>query len=557
MAHLARQLSWQRALASRHRSDASSSKAQLLRLPGPQRLVDLSKLRGLDVVALNAGFSACRGGLEAYVESWKVRLRPLASGDCLVPLAAFAAESSQTLRPDLRLSVSSERRVQLDVIASTALLKTLNAWRGALAMLGEVAGRQLRVDDMLLGTAMTACGSAWRAVLAMRRPSLHAWNACAAASAAGSAWRLALGAMTSLGHVAFKRDVVTCGSGLHACDVGRSWRMALAIFQEMWEHGPSPNVVACGSALSAASQAARGGYWALEALEDMRFRQLEVGVVCFNAALTACASSSLWVECLALLEEFRPNMVSYGAAMAAMQAVERWKDALGLYADAVTLGLQPSLVAASSALAAYKHEPSAWRLAMEHMAGCKAQHLYPPNLIMANTLSSLCPWRSCTSILQLFPSWRLQAEQQSYGNLATSLNSWRQGLDLLKVLEVADLHLDPVSLSSVLRLQVPRSFVQLMAMVERDALEAVEKGRAHSRSLPTYLLNIRASGALVDAAPGSSAPQKQIHRPVFNGPAVLGGGIAYVLFLAHGMLDRGWPHLLGCDGPSCCSRGRL
>ena len=333
--------------------------------------------------------------------------------------------------------------------------------------------RQLRMDDMLRATATTALGTAWRSAVGIKRSSLHAWNACAAASAAGSAWRFSLATMTFLGHVALKRDVVTCGTALHACDVGRGWRKALAIYQEMWEHGPLPNVVACGSALSAASQAALGGYWALEALKDMRFRQLEVGVVCFNAALTACASSSLWAECLALLEEFRPNMVSYGAAMAAMQAVERWKDALGLYAEAVMIGLQPSLVAASSALAAYRHEPSAWRLAMEHMTGCKAQHLYPPNLIMANTLSSLCPWRSCTSILQLFPSWRLQAEQQSYGNLATSLNSWRQGLQLLKVLQVADLHLDPVSLSSVLRLQVPRSFVQLMAMVERDALEAV------------------------------------------------------------------------------------
>lgn len=392
----------------------------------------------------------------------------------------------------VRLQVMALARVKLDAIAATAVMKSYagETWHPVLALLHEMAGSSIRRDTHLLSAAISACESscAWKFATQIQQQhvflhrSLISWNACLAANAAAAMWCFGLGMLHRLSFLSLRKDVVSCSSVLHACDMGHRWQRALKLFSDMSMHGPSPNAIACGAAISAASSSAGGGRWALTTLKNMHLQRLKLSVVCLNAALSACAFSFLWEECMGLLRTMQHDslsltMISFGAAMSALERVERWKDALGLLAEAFQAGLQSTLVAASSALAACKHEPRAWRLAIQHMKICSLQskhardrrrvfdhtsEVWPPNLIMANTLSSVCEsagqWQQCTEILASLPTWRLRAAQQTYGSIVSSLvasnerGKWQISIGLLNQLRGKDLEMDVIFLGCALSL---------------------------------------------------------------------------------------------------------
>ena len=377
----------------------------------------------------------------------------------------------------------ASHRVELDAIGATTLVKayaTGTTWPRVLSLLHEMANSNMPRDAHLLTAAISACEScAWHAAQiqlengSILQKSLVAWNACVAACAAAAMWCLGLSTVQQLPALSLQKDVVSCSSAVHACSLGKKWPNALHLFSGMWTHGPLPNVVACGAAFNAASNSASGGWWALNALKRMQMQRLKPSVMCLNAALNACACSFLWTECFALLrnmqhDRLQPTMVSFGAAMSASEKVERWTEALELLTEALQAGLQPTLVAVSLALAACKHELRAWELAIQHLARCKeprpgngesspavrsrcGQEMWPPNLILANTLSSTCEsagkWQQCAVILTSLPAWRLQAAGQTYGSFVSSLlaskgkGKWQISLGILGQLAAA--HLDP------------------------------------------------------------------------------------------------------------------
>eukprot|EP00435_Cladocopium_sp_Y103_P032548 s3879_g8.t1 len=385
-------------------------------------------------------------------------------------------------------------RVELDAIAATTVIKayaTGTIWPRVLLLLHEMADSNLQRDAHLLTAAINACeSSAWHAAQiqlengSTLHKSLVAWNACVAACAAAAMWCLGLSMVQQLPSLSLQKDVVSYSSAVHACSLGKKWPTAVHLFSGMWIQGPLPNVVACGAAFNAASNSASGGWWVLAALKRMEMRRLKPSVVCFNAALNACACSFLWAECLALLrtmqpDRLKPTMVSFGAAMSASEKVERWMEALELLTEALQAGLQPTLVAVSLALLACKHEPRAWELAIQHLARCKETRpengkaslavsgdcgleIWPPNLILANTLSSTCEsagkWQQCAVILTSLPAWRLQAAGQTYGSFVSSLlasrgkGQWQISVHILGQLQAAHLEIDIACLDCALSL---------------------------------------------------------------------------------------------------------
>ena len=379
--------------------------------------------------------------------------------------------------------------VEVDAIATTTLLKAFETgmtWYPVLSLLQGVARWNIRQDSYLLGAAISACEScgAWDYAFHIQNAfskdsnqqkpsafldkSLHAWNSCLAASAGASMWCLGLVTLDQLSFAKLQKDVVSCSSVLHACDIGKRWQRALHLFSDMLDYGPSPNVVASGAAISAASKSMRGGEWALKELKRMEMKQMQLNVVCLNAAMSACATSILWAECLFLLrvKHRMPSMVSFGAAISAFERVERWADALGFFAEALDRGLRASLVAVSSVLSACKHEAGQWKMAIQLTEAQKNQgklkpseeRLWPPNLIMANALSSACEaagqWQQCVDVLESLRKWRLQADEQTYGNIASSAAStsiaWEVSINVLKELSSQQLATDAVCLSSAL-----------------------------------------------------------------------------------------------------------
>ena len=410
------------------------------------------------------------------------------------PLDKSFKEDHLTTWRLLRLRVMVLQRIELDAIGATTLVKayaTGTIWPRVIFLLQEMSHSNMLRDAHLFTAAISACeSSAWHAAQiqlengSILQKSLVAWNACVAACAAAAMWCLGLSMVRQLPALSLQKDVVSCSSAVHACSLGKRWPNALHLFSGMWVHGPLPNVVACGAAFNAASNSASGGWWALAALKRMQMQRLKPSVVCLNAALNACACSFLWTECFALLrnmqhDRLQPTMVSFGAAMSASEKVERWMDALELLTEALQAGLQPTLVAVSLALAACKHEPCAWEQAIRHLARCKeprpghdeaspsvwsdcGQRMWPPNLILANTLSSTCEsagkWQQCAVILASLPTWRLQAAGQTYGSFVSSLlvsrgkGKWQISVGILGQLEAADFDPDIVCLDCALTL---------------------------------------------------------------------------------------------------------
>ena len=375
--------------------------------------------------------------------------------------------------------------VEVDVIAATSLVNACedgHAWNAAVSLL-RWAGEADLQQDAYVRTAATAAvakdSSGWRLATKMHHEgrdiassSLPAWNACLSASAGSTVWRLALGCLQQLSQKrSLQKDVVSCSSALHACDMSSKWQHALLTFWNMQRFGPQPNVVAYGSAMSAASQAPAGGPWALAALKEMALNRIKPNVICMNAALSACAASFLWHECANLLLQMRRSsmkttMVTIGTAMSLADKIGHWPVALGLLEDASHMALSPSLIAAATALSACKHEPTSWRLAVRNLAQqrqvateAKTSSLWPPNLVMANALSAVCKvsgkWRQCTEILDALPTWRLQPDGLTFANVGEALaashpNLWQMSWHLLRRLSGAELQPDAVLLQSAL-----------------------------------------------------------------------------------------------------------
>ena len=65
----------------------------------------------------------------------------------------------------------------------------------------------------------------------------------------------------------------------------------------------SATVECYGAAMSACGKASE---WpkALQILQEMEGKQLEMGAVCYNTALLACGASSRWQEMLKIMEDF-------------------------------------------------------------------------------------------------------------------------------------------------------------------------------------------------------------------------------------------------------------
>ncbi|CAJ1401757.1 unnamed protein product [Effrenium voratum] len=234
----------------------------------------------------------------------------------------------------------SDRSFQPDAVAYNAALggcSTASGWAPGLELLEGLRQEGLQCNIFLLNSCL-ALRSSWARAVALLRlgarwalePTLVTRSA--AMAAAFERWPLALGQLSSLS--SHRPNLVIFKTVLGSCAAG-GWQPALALlFQAAPRHLRSLPSRSCSEALGAC---ARHGEWqqALAALRALEELQVELNVVSYTSAISACAGQ--WEQALLAFEHLRSSIqasvVSYNSAISSCGPFGHWHRACQLLGD--------------------------------------------------------------------------------------------------------------------------------------------------------------------------------------------------------------------------------
>ncbi|CAE8673190.1 unnamed protein product [Polarella glacialis] len=365
----------------------------------------------LDVVAFNAGISACRrgshwpGALALVAEMRGRRLLPdaVTYNSCL----SSCADSelwlcSMALLGDMRRPALSGHADAFSVSApdafsfSAAISACARAteWRNALELLG-ISTREGLPE------------------VSPSRPDKNAIsNAAISAMAKSQQWRRVLVILAGVE----LPDAITFTATASAFVAEERWPTSLRLLQQMQQSQVQPNLITINT-IASASAATHGWAKSLKLLSSVSARAMELDVVSLSAAVSALGSAAAWPEVLSLLlnlqigchsplagsrkssreappkglwhlRGLRPNEVTWALAAAACSRAGRWLEALGLLSYMRHGQLRPSLVAVSACVSACEKN-GFWQPALHLLADLWSESL-PVDVIAVNSAMSAC-----------------------------------------------------------------------------------------------------------------------------------------------------------------------
>ncbi|CAJ1436896.1 unnamed protein product [Effrenium voratum] len=306
-------------------------------------LSDGFRARCVDVVGFNAAITACSNGAQ-----WQHAL------------GVFDSMLEQTVEMQL-ISYNA-------VAAALAASGAPGAWRWAVQVLGQAQGSRLVPDAFTWTGCIGAAGacSEWQVALGLlakcsgaKEKSEVPWNAAVSACDKGGQWEVALALLRNSRLQRVKTSAITVNAAMSACARCERWALALAMLREL---SPRATVISYNAAMS-------GAPWchALALLREAKGARLQLTVVTYSTAISACERSGRWLEVLRLLEEMRtrqlpPNAVSYNSALAACGASRQWRQTMLLIDDMLQAGCDSfggahydHMVQAGSAIDCFKH----------------------------------------------------------------------------------------------------------------------------------------------------------------------------------------------------------
>ncbi|CAE7194823.1 slc47a1, partial [Symbiodinium sp. CCMP2592] len=516
-----------------------------------QAAAGLFRLRGagLDAVAIGTAISACRG-------QWLMALA----------LSKVLIDSS----------------IEADVVSATSVISACergHAWQGAVLISQNMMHFSLPPDTVSRGATLSACekGCQWTlafqigsSICSSAPTNSHVHNSCLSAGARATEWKTVLQMMQTLCQKRGQLDVLSYSSTLHSFDVGLRWQHSLHVFSHMQTDGPQPNVVTASSAISAASAFPRGGAWALQALMQLGTSRLQANTICCNAAVSACAASSLWAESLQVFDGMLcrgpiPSMVTHGALMAVVEGVGKWLDVLHLLASGQRLGLQPTLVTCATSLAACRYGRWAWTRAVQlfasHFEGSGPCGPWP-TLVVANAflgaLSTFGQWRTVAKVLEDLCMWRLRPDHHTLASAASALSRdtdvWMQTVSLLQnfgmqpdyssletLLSICEWQ--PLSCSLQQHARWPKCRLPLAVLkFEKRAIATKKKGVGAGHRLQFALCSpmtepTREAALLQESRPDAFEPWGPFCKKELKGMWALGWPIAVSMFCRFAMFS--------------------
>lgn len=170
------------------------------------------------------------------------------------------------------------------------------------------------------------------------------------------------------------------------------WRQALGMMADMRKQVVQVNVITYSVAISACE---KGAQWqsALNLLREMELCSVDANVITYNAAISAMARGEQWQQALGLLVEMKrgivdPVVITYSAAMSACAKAEQWPWALRLLTEMHQRGLLLDMISLSTAISACE-KGGRWEMALGKLVDMERQQL-EPNVITYNSAISAC-----------------------------------------------------------------------------------------------------------------------------------------------------------------------
>eukprot|EP00435_Cladocopium_sp_Y103_P004191 s723_g1.t1 len=348
--------------------------------------------------------------------------------------ACLSAAKPWTLTLEL-LRWMTQDLVQPNLVSLSATVGTV-PWPGALYLLKGCQEGRLEADRILFGASISTCSSglAWRQGLALAatRPSLIGCNA--AMDGCQGAWPVALQIFGELQIQGYEPSAAS----VHVA--GYRWQGAFLALVEMARRQLKRDLISFGVALNACQMQS---LWlsALQLMEDLQMVRLAADQICFNSCTSSCGEADQWQMAMQL-KGAAVATASYNAAISACDGPGEWRAALA------SLGAMPQSrlardqrtynAASSAARLAWRKSLALMEFCTEDLAGYSAvisayetKSLWKPALgvlellqlrsveldtIVYNGASSTCAkgtqWQLASKALSLLPM--LLLEQQDY-----------------------------------------------------------------------------------------------------------------------------------------------
>jgi len=145
-------------------------------------------------------------------------------------------------------------------------------------------------------------------------------------------------------------DVFSFSAAISACEKGGLTQMALDLLDRMKRQHVPPNAVTYGAAIAACGKSGDATR-ALSLLQEMKGRGISPGVVGFGATISACFHGDAWERALLVLEQMQrehppvlPDLICYSAAISACAKAGKVGEVLQLLAEMRSAGVMPDVI---------------------------------------------------------------------------------------------------------------------------------------------------------------------------------------------------------------------
>ncbi|CAE8647901.1 unnamed protein product, partial [Polarella glacialis] len=184
------------------------------------------------------------------------------------------------------------------------------------------------------------------------------------------------------------------------------------------------DVVDCSAAIGAC--AGDGRHWQLSLallFQSLRGQPLKANVVSFGAAAAALERGRQWVLALQLLglmraEALSPDAMTFHALVRACSKANEWKQAWALLTDMRSARLRPHLIAHNAALGACV-AAHLWVQALAHLARWRQEAQVRPDAVTFNSVMAACAashcWQQALALLREQRLAQLQPDVAAYG----------------------------------------------------------------------------------------------------------------------------------------------
>eukprot|EP00434_Breviolum_minutum_P008041 symbB.v1.2.007089.t1/scaffold431.1/size205911/2 len=417
-------------------------------------------LRRTDVVTFNCAIASCEElsrwpiAVELLLLCSEEQLRGDTLGFSACLGTAVAAAKWSVAHEVLRWMMKD---VLLPNLVSFSKVLGTAQWQQASHVLEQCQDLQLLPDTILFGASISCCtsGHAWKQGLglATRRASLIGCNAAmdgcgegawellmdvfseltvnglvpsvASYNVAAVRWRRAIWSLMFMDRQKLKRDIISFGVALKACQTQSFWQTALYLMEDLEASQLVADQVAYNSCTVAAGEVDQ---WQ----RAMQLKEVSKDTATCNAAINACDGPGQWsmaLQCLhtMLQSELRVDELTYHATTSACRP---WRRALSL----TYLCDLPGYSAVISACGAL------WRIALDLVELLRCRRI-EVDTIAYNGAGSACAqgleWQVASFTLAMLPRMLLQQQDYCFNAVLSACAKAEQqaaaGLDMRSV----------------------------------------------------------------------------------------------------------------------------